>query len=174
VDAAEQRRHLTPPSDQKGATTSPIDPGSISGSSPCTLTTMSQSRPPPPRRDDRARLVRGFREAHIPAKNRGRASRCASRRSRRSLATRRRRRDAAVHRARSSDGRRCRERLAGKPRRSVSGGDDATMLSGGTESTFEPVDAGCTTNTNTVANRNGPTVSRKGRILRQAQDERSW
>ena len=64
-------------------------------------------------------------------------------------------------RARSSDGRRCRRAaLPGSRVEAYRAGMMATMVSGGTESTVEPVDAGCTTNNNTTA---------KQRVLRSPE-----
>ncbi len=153
VDAAVQRRHLHRRIGGNGATASSIARGSISGSSPCTLTTMSQSsdaatsasrsvpvacvafvsRTLPPK------SLHARRDAQIVGRDDD-------------LATRPRAPTRGGRRARSSDGRRGRRAaLPGSRVEANRAGMTATMVSGGTESTLEPVDAGCTTNNSTTA-----------------------
>ena len=108
-----------------GATASSIIAGSISGSSPCTLTTISRVE----LRGDFGEPIGAARmsgRGHARRRRRRRAPRrgCARRRSRRSPTTRRGGRGAAVdvldHRPAADVG----ERFARKPGRVISGGDD--------------------------------------------------
>ena len=131
---------------------SSIARGSISGSSPCTLTTTSQS-------SDAATSAQPIGAGLV----RRLASAAPCRRSRATRVAMRKivggdddlRRAAARRRARYTCS------IIGRPSRSASAlpgsrveayraGMTATTLSGGTESTLEPVDAGCTTNNSTT------------------------
>ena len=133
-----------------GATSSSIAPGSISGSSPCTLTTTSQSSEAATsaRRSVPVSCV-AFVSRTLPPNS---LTRVAMRRS--SVATMtsettRASRDAPVdvldHRTAVEVG----ERLAGEPRRSESGGDDGDDGERRNRIDLGPVDAGCTTNNST-------------------------
>src|SRR2546427_3113877 len=136
----------------KGATSSPIAAGLISGSSPCTLTMMSESSvaATSARRSVPVSCV-AFVSRTLPPKS---LTRVAMRRS--SVAT------MTCETTGDADARRYTCSIIGRPSMSARAlpgsrvdaylaGMTATMLSGGTESTFEPVDAGCTTNNSTPA-----------------------
>src|SRR5204862_7977627 len=133
-----------------GATSSSTARGSISGSSPCTLTTMSQSSEAA---TSASRSVPvscvGFVSRTLPPNS---LTRVATRKS--SVAT------MTCVTTGDADARRNTCSIIGRPSRSASGlpgslvdayraGMTATTASGGTVSTFDAVDPGCTTNHNT-------------------------